>query len=304
MTPKYLRIYSDVHLDFDVQYAHRREHLTDQFKDLTHVWFPEPMNEDLETILVLPGDLWHSRKFLSRRWENGKSWLGQLAERFHSVVFILGNHDYWDGNLSLEPQKVREELKAQALSNVHFLEDEVAIIGNVKFIGGTLWTSFDDASPLVMMNAPNIMQPDYKLIRHGPGYVKVRPAHFYSVHRQTRSFILANAHRDSPEQRVVVVTHMAPSFQSVHEKYRSNQFDMMANHYYYSALENDIFHPDFVADLWCHGHMHAHADYVIDRTRVLCNPRGYRMASGNVEGMNFNPTLRIDIDGLGQQQQY
>ena len=27
--------------------------------------------------------------------------------------------------------------------------------------------------------------------------------------------------------------------------------------------------------LWTHGHMHNVSDYLVDETRVVCNPRGY-----------------------------
>jgi Icc-related predicted phosphoesterase len=68
----------------------------------------------------------------------------------------------------------------------------------------------------------------------------------------------------------IVVTHMAPSFLSVHEKYKN---DMNINGSYASDLSELIL--DTKPELWFHGHMHDSFDYTIGNTRILCNPRGY-----------------------------
>jgi Icc-related predicted phosphoesterase len=69
----------------------------------------------------------------------------------------------------------------------------------------------------------------------------------------------------------VVVTHHAPSSESVAECYKH---DTLMNGAFYSDLS------DFILDrpqikLWTHGHMHNVSDYMMGDTRVVCNPRGY-----------------------------
>jgi hypothetical protein len=44
------------------------------------------------------------------------------------------------------------------------------------------------------------------------------------------------------------------------------------------AFASDL--SEFIMDrpqikLWTHGHMHDPSDYLVDETRVVCNPRGY-----------------------------
>ncbi len=45
-------------------------------------------------------------------------------------------------------------------------------------------------------------------------------------------------------------------------------------------------------DLWIHGHIHAHSDYKINKTRVVCNPRGY-CEHQIIDGYAINKTIVI-----------
>jgi hypothetical protein len=49
------------------------------------------------------------------------------------------------------------------------------------------------------------------------------------------------------------------------------------------------------ACLWVHGHTHDSFDYVVNGTRVVCNPRGYAQYGVN-ENPRFDPGFVIDID--------
>ena len=42
---------------------------------------------------------------------------------------------------------------------------------------------------------------------------------------------------------------------------------------------------------WFHGHVHNNFDYMVNKTRVICNPRGYHHE--NLGGFNKNLTLEI-----------
>ena len=84
--------------------------------------------------------------------------------------------------------------------------------------------------------------------------------------------------------RTVVLTHHAPSIQSVSDEFR-NDFASAA---FASNLENLIASHDI--DLWVHGHTHRCFDYKLGNTRVICNPRGYPH-----EQNNFNPNLVVEI---------
>jgi hypothetical protein len=87
----------------------------------------------------------------------------------------------------------------------------------------------------------------------------------------------------------VVITHHAPSFASVNEKYAHEK---TMNGGYASELT------EFVLDhtnikVWVHGHMHDPVDYMIENTRVLSHPRGYYGFEYNAEV--FKPNCVFEI---------
>ena len=57
------------------------------------------------------------------------------------IVYVAGNHDYYYGVF----EKVNRKLKQldSDLPNFHFLNNTRIEIGNVGFIGSTLWSDFD-----------------------------------------------------------------------------------------------------------------------------------------------------------------
>ena len=255
-----IRYFSDIHLD------HEYRHL----KNVDSLWQPEELSTDNETTLILAGDLWSDGNVLKKKNSDGIIWMRLIAAKFKHVVFVLGNHDFWGQCLDTEPDKINEKLQEQGLSNCFLLENSSMTLDNVKFVGGTLWTDYGNRDWASMQGAVEYMN-DYRQIRIGKDYRKTVPTDMLHIFDKTKKAIF-KTQKDFPEQKLIVVTHMAPSYRSVNEKYR-NKRDELSNTWYYSNLEGYIL--DSEIDLWVHGHMHDCSDYYIGNTRVLCNPKGY-----------------------------
>jgi hypothetical protein len=128
---------------------------------------------------------------------------------------------------------------------------------------------------------------DYRIVQnHYPAknlYYKLTPEHTAEVHRKTREYFksVLETNRD---RTFVVITHHAPSFASVHERYRS---DTTMNGGFASNMDDFILdHPNI--KYYFHGHMHDPVDYMIGTTRVMSNPRGYTpYEDGNGFDVNF-----------------
>lgn len=67
----------------------------------------------------------------------------------------------------------------------------------------------------------------------------------------------------------VVVTHHAPSLQSIPIRYRE---DPVSSAY---ASDLEAFIRTHQPQLWIHGHVHEPKQYTIGETKVICNPHGY-----------------------------
>lgn len=214
-----------------------------------------------------------------------REFLKRVSSQFPHVIYIAGNHEFYHGKWVKSITVLRDE--CAKYSNIYFLENDVKIINDVVFVGGTLWTNCDKGNPMVQHAIQDMMQ-DYKLIRNDDlGFTRLRPAHTISRHRKTLEYfkVILDQHRD---KICVVVGHHAPSHLSVHEMYQN---DTLTNFAYYSDLSEFILdHPQI--KLWTHGHTHTPFDYTIGDTRIVCNPRGYEGYEPN-SGWDKNLVLEV-----------
>lgn len=259
---QYIRIYSDIHLDFDIG---------NEPLNSSKLWMPEELETDMNTTLVIAGDLWHAKKPYSYKNE---SWIKSLSKRFQYLIIVLGNHDFWGGNFPKEYQNYREAFKGQNLLNTYLLQDNIIEIGKNKFIGGTLWTDYMSGNSHVMQIAENGSMKDYKYIKYGIIYQRIRAKHLLSAHNTTRNFIFNNSIKEYPEQVIWVITHHLPTIRSIPEEYigEHNQ-SIYQNALYYSNLDSEI--KKVQIDYWVHGHAHRVQEYFIGKTKIISNPRGY-----------------------------
>lgn len=195
----------------------------------------------------------------------GLHWI-QSRIKIKPVIYVLGNHEYYK---SAYP-KVLNKLKALAENtNIHVLEDSFIDFEDIRFHGCTLWTDFSIFGDpmeygIICQSAMN----DYKMIKRDPSYSKMRTIDTYRIHQVSRKW-LDNSLDLSEKSKNIVVTHHAPSLQSVSEQYKSHPVTAA----YASNMEEFILkhQPDF----WIHGHIHTPCRYHIGQTEIICNPHGY-----------------------------
>ena len=70
--------------------------------------------------------------------------------QFPHVIYIMGNHEHYHGDVAKSASIIRSMLESHMLSNVHFLDKEFIDIDGVRFIGGTLWTDFNGENEMTM----------------------------------------------------------------------------------------------------------------------------------------------------------
>lgn len=197
-----------------------------------------------------------------------RDFLNRCSLQFPHVIYVAGNHEFYHGKWEASLTYMREECKK--FPNVHFLENDTVEINGTFFVGATLWTDMNKGDPITMHSISDRMN-DFRIIRHdGLGYTRLRPAHAVSRHVQSLNYI-KNVVTTNPNFKYVVVTHHAPTYMSIHEKYKH---DYVMNGGYASDLTGFILDNPQIK-LWTHGHVHTEFDYMVGSTRVLCNPRGY-----------------------------
>jgi predicted phosphodiesterase len=230
-------------------------------------------------VVILAGDI-----------DTGARAVGWAAQTFTGlpVVYVHGNHEAYGHRLEEMQRDIATA--CAATSNVHFLNCGEFRHGNVRFLGATLWTDFDlfgDDARLKCMREAEATMNDYQCIRLSEaGNRKLRPSDTIDFHIQQKSW-LSKMLKEVHNGPTVVITHMAPSFGSIANRFADD--DVSAA--FASRLDGMVSQ----ADVWIHGHMHDSFDYVVEGCRVVCNPLGYQKRSGNAENPEFDPAFVVEI---------
>ncbi len=189
-------------------------------------------------------------------------------KKISPVLYVMGNHEFYHHDV----RDVLDYWKAQEV----LFECRKETYGDLTFAGCTLWSDFANNNSFVKLEAQRRMN-DYRIIKfHGN---PLTPDDTYWWHKESLEWLKHN-------KADVVVTHHAPSPQSVADDYKTDRL----NGAYVSDLEDLI--KELKPKLWIHGHVHITKDYKIGETRVICNPRGYMGWESNPF---FNPELVVEI---------
>lgn len=261
-----------------------------KFERILNKYFPQSP-EDYQTVLVCAGDMGTYAHYNTTY----KTLFAVLSKRFKAVVVVPGNHD-WHNSAGIWGNEKDFWKDKKLPKNVHYLDNEVKVIDGAAFIGSCLWTSFYNSDPMAMLSAKTAMY-DFSCIKkrnyevHGvDGTVinssRLLPEDTVERFNKSYSFIKSALHMYHEEHLpCVVVTHHAPSEQSVGAKYKGD----VLNAAYVTDLESLMLHYEPI--IWAHGHMHDSKDYVVGNTRVICNPLGYHAVSLNKQ---FNPDFVVE----------
>lgn len=242
------------------------------------------LENEKDMILILAGDIG-----LAEMKSTLSDFLNEMGKRHRHVIMILGNHEHYGCSIHRSLEKIKKMIDPE-ITNVHVLECETLIVDDVAFICSTMWTDVNKRDPMTELTLENGMT-DFRVIRTGPPsqpYMrKFRAYDMANIFVRTTNYIFDEIVKHKSEgKKVVVVTHHAPSMESVHARYKHEHH---WNGGYASSLDYKIM--DTKPNLWFHGHTHTSHDYIIESTRVICNPRGYPRESG----LTFNPNMVIEI---------
>ena len=215
-------------------------------------------------VLILAGDILCAKHFKTDGYLHAvyDRFLNDCSKNYDKVLYVLGNHEFYGYNYEGTSKTIKEYLP----DNIHLLDNETFTYNSWNFICFTLWTDFRNENALEMMEAECNIN-DYKVIRIGHNYRKMRADDTLAFHKESKKYLLNQL--QTLTENVFVISHHAPSYQSV-----AAQFKNEANGAYCSNLDDLIVnHPQI--KYWAHGHTHTAFNYMIEGCRVICNPGGY-----------------------------
>lgn len=222
-------------------------------------------------VIVLAGDI--------GKVANGISWArGAFPDK--RIVYVPGNHEYYGKDIH-ETQAFMSIMAKE--TGVHLLDDGVAVIDGVRFVGTTLWTDFDlYGHPDHAMSEAMQYLTDFRAIHFGRlGHFS--PVHALELHKKSLAWLLSRL--DEPfDGPTVVVSHHLPSKLSVAERFAGDSIS--------PCFASNLDYLFGKMALWIHGHTHESFDYVANGTRVVCNPFGYHRYE---ENRQFRRDLIVEI---------
>ena len=230
-------------------------------------------------VIVLAGDLAPYTKGL----------VAKLSEFWVSaphIVYVLGNHEFYGTEIDDARAGLAEEC---AEVGIHLFDPGTVRIEGTRFIGATLWTDLELYGKADEIGAHHRLRrgiSDFAgAIRHHGRAFSTRES--VRRHRAARRFIEEElARAELAGERVVVITHHAPSPRSIRQWFQDDPL----NPAFASDLDQLI--ERYQPALWVHGHMHDPVDERLGKTRLVANPAGYV----HERKRGFDPALCIDLD--------
>lgn len=248
-----LRIISDLHLDINRDF---------ELKE---------MEGEEEQVLLIAGDVAPLRNSVA--W----NYVHELSERFKKIIIIPGNHEYYGDFLNNPSEPAKANINSLPFNVSFRLTPEKSSLLGINKIGivmGTLWTDYDNGDPVAIQMIQNSMN-DYRAIYEPHGRSLATPRLIMDEHeKQMRRF--RDLMDTTPESFIIGMSHHAPTWESVNEKFVGSPIN--------GAFVTNALSLLADANIWIHGHTHASMDYYsITGTRVICNPVGYRAENSDFD---------------------
>ena len=212
----------------------------------------------------------------------------RCCEKFPHVIYVMGNHEHYHGDFANTIPHIKTMFGH--LKNLHVLDKEMFVLGDVHFVGATLWTNMNNEDPLTLYHMTRMMN-DFRIVKNSSRAVHYKS--YNDIENPSKPTFRTREGKFSPDDAVtdfkltveylklmletnrskkfVMCGHHAPSRQSTHAMYAHDQ---LMNGGYSSDLDQFILDQENLV-LWTHGHTHHNFDYTVGQCRVVCNPRGY-----------------------------
>ena len=239
-----------------------------------HEWIPPVGKNESEDILILAGDV-----LVVADIGHHIPFLRNISTRFKEVIWVFGNHESYGMSIEDSREMAQRNLTEEGLINIHILENQAFEVDNKTVIlGSTLWSNFNDKDT-TSMELCEAWINDFKMIE---GHNAISS---FITHNKSLSIIREFMEGYYSGMDAIIVTHHAPSIQSVSDDFLSHP----AVSGFFSRLD------DFILDLnpkiWIHGHLHKNSSYRIGDTNILCNPKGYPFGKGKNDHFNVSGNL-------------
>lgn len=276
-----IQIISDIHLEF----APFKLENTERADVLV-------LAGDILPVALVNGELKRPNALFGEDWPIIKNGIHKFFNKANTAwkrcYMVFGNHEYYHGDFRNSLKMFQQWLDFYEYNNVILMDNSMEVFEDITFIGTTLWTDMNKGNPLAVEEIKWIMY-DYRAIGVAGGPLTVEDT--MAECNYAKQYLMMSL-MEAPTDKKVVITHHAPTYKSVNKRFYSAG---NSNYAFFSQLDDIIL--EYTPTLWIHGHMHDSCDYTVEKTRVVCNPRGYSdiKYSTQQENKAFNKNFALIV---------
>ena len=231
-----------------------------------------PVQPDYD-VLVAAGDIWEGDCASAFRF------LRTLAPE-KPIVFVMGNHEHWNGVVSEELQLAKLLAKEYG---VVLLDGTAEAVAGCRFVGATLWSDYSLGGSI----DPKAETGEQIDIEHDGGTHLITVGDTIALHLEARTRLETLIENHDGSLPLVVVTHHAPHPACLPPG--------LQNTWRAKNNASDLSHltDSGKVALWIHGHTHHCIDIVRPNgTRIVSNAAGPRFVDPA-----FQDVLIVGVDG-------
>jgi len=212
---------------------------------------------------------------------NFEAWILKQCDRFELVLFLCGNHEFYNSNQIYTVDTIKEMIKSISIKSPKFLfmDKGTLVIENFCILGTTLWCDIPQEDRAGLQQNLN----DFNLIYTSP-HQRLVPEVFVSWYNDQAAWLhMSIQTAKQRNQKCLILTHHSPTF------------NITGSGVGWSSNLDQLFkeaHPGSPVEVWVFGHTHANVDKVISGTRVVSNQRGYIPNTKK----NYNPRMFVSIE--------
>jgi predicted phosphodiesterase len=230
-------------------------------------------NVEPADVLILAGDILNVEKLQrssllhkDSHYRDVLSFFDYVTSNFKHVLMVMGNHEYYGSDIDQALVTLNELL---SYDNFHILDGDYLVIDNMLFVGGTLWTDYNNEDPLTLLSSPRIIN-DYRAIYTNNNKIRVTVSDILQKHKHFVKWV-ENIDKSGYDKNILI-THHSPSFQTT------------ADHYKHETVMNGLFSSDLDYlltnfDYAFFGHQHDPKEPIVNDCMLLNNARGYPFES-------------------------
>lgn len=227
------QILSDLHLEFHKKLP----------KNICNDHYPKA------PILFLVGDIGYPTDKL---WLEFIEW---CETKFNRIYYVQGNHESYTKDIDETTNNIKSVFRLKPKFTL-LERGVISYVDGNKIIGCTLWSK---QRPYIYVTTN-----DYKYIFKNDSQLSFEA--LTDMHEQDKLWLDENI-----DSNTIVVTHHLPSFDLIHENFKTES-SKKYNEVYASNCDELILR----SKLWIYGHTHIGSDIVFkDKVRCICNPYGY-----------------------------